>query len=71
MDFTLSWRGLNGTGRRTFDGWLETVKSVEFKVAVRVQQLADGEPFRPKNPDSAKTDNIFVSLVAGRSDITF
>ena len=54
---------LNGRGRRTFDGWIETVKSIEFNVAVRLKQLADGDEFKTKNPDSVKADKIFESLV--------
>ena len=43
---------MNGNGRRTFDGWIATVKSMEFTVAMTVKKLEKGEAYKTKNKDS-------------------
>ena len=58
------YREVNGNGRRTFDGWIATVKSMEFTVAMT------GEAYKTKNKDSLLLDNIFESLVAKHKNNT-
>ena len=59
-----------GNGRRTFDGWIATVKSMEFIVAMTVRKLEKGEAYKTKNKDSLLLDNIFESLVAKHKNNT-
>ena len=61
---------VNGNGRRTFDGWIATVKSMEFTVAMTVKKLEKGEAYKTKNKDSLLLDNIFESLVAKHKNNT-
>ena len=64
------YRGVNGNGRRTFDGWIATVKSMEFTVAMTVKKLEKGEAYKTKNKNSLLLENISESLVAKHKNNT-
>ena len=61
---------MNSNGKRTFDGWIETVKTMEFTVAMTVKKLEKAEAYKTKNKDSLLLDNIFESLVAKHDNNT-
>ena len=60
-----TYRQVNGRGRRTFDGWLATVQTMEYECITRVGGLKDpSEEYKQKNPEFADKDRWFASLVA-------
>ena len=55
-----------GLGRRTFNKWLETVRSIEHEFCVRMEslKLSNYTEFKTKNGRDIKKDNLFANLVA-------
>ena len=52
------------------DREFETVKTMEFTVAMTVKKLEKAEAYKMKNKDSLLVDNIFESLVAKHDNNT-